>query len=212
MFNDRQDAGQKLAAVLAGCVPKDGLVLGIPKGGIEVGYEVASALRLEFSVLICRKLPFPDNPESGFGAVAEDGSVHLSPRYGSWVSESKARQIIAAQKEEIRRRALLLRGEGPGPVIRNRHVILVDDGIAMGSTMRAAIMCCRNRCAARITVAVPVASRSAVAVIEQEADEVVVLLTPVDFRAVADVYRNWRDVSDEEAVALLMRARHLERP
>lgn len=212
MFNDRKDAGQQLAMALAGRVAEDALVLGIPKGGIEVGYEIASALRLDFSVLICRKLPFPDNPESGFGAIAEDGSTYLSPLAKSWVSETEVRRIISAQKKELKRRASLLRGDFPCPRIENRNIILVDDGIAMGSTMRVAVACCRKKHAERIIVAVPVASQTAVIDIGKEADDVIALLSPLNFRAVADVYRNWYDVSDNEAVELLKNARQNRQP
>jgi len=109
MFDDRKDAGRKLAAALADYKDKDVLVLAIPKGGIEVGYEVAKELSSDFSVLISRKLPYPDNPEAGFGAIAEDGSTYMLEQAALWVAEEAIDEIIKEQKREIERRMAVLR-------------------------------------------------------------------------------------------------------
>jgi len=205
MFDDRKDAGRKLAAALADYKDKDVLVLAIPKGGIEVGYEVAKELSSDFSVLISRKLPYPDNPEAGFGAIAEDGSTYMLEQAALWVAEEAIDEIIKEQKREIERRMAVLRRGLPLPEIEGRTVILVDDGIAMGSTMRASIMLCRNLKAREVIVAVPVTGTRVAGEIGEAADRIIVLKTPPGFRAVAQVYRHWHDVSDAEAIEILDR-------
>ena len=199
MFRDRKDAGIKLAKALAAYRDQNVLVLAIPRGGVEVGCEVARALHADFSLLICRKLPFPFDPESGFGALAEDGSLFINEGAAASVSQTERERIIAEQREEVRRRIETLRGGEPLPPIRGRTVILVDDGIAMGSTMHAAVELCRKRRAAGIVVAVPVAGEQTIRKFSRMADEVVVLESPEFFYAVAQVYERWYDVSDAEA-------------
>jgi predicted phosphoribosyltransferase len=112
---------------------------------VEVAYEVAKSLRADLSILVSRKLPYPHNPEAGFGAVAEDGSVFVFEESKKWLSTEAIQRSMEEQKEEIKRRIIVLRGGSQLPEINGRLVILVDDGIAMGSTMRAGIMLCRNR-------------------------------------------------------------------
>lgn len=212
MFRDREDAGRQLAAALRRYEGTGALVLSIPRGGVEVACQVSALLALELSILVVRKLPFPDNPESGFGAVAEDGTVYLHPSAARDVPSAAAERIIRAQRAEARRRVRVLRGNRPLRDLRGRHVILVDDGIAMGSTMRAAAECCRNLGAQRVTVAAPVASPRALDLLRNTADEVEVLLAPAFFRAVAEVYENWYDVPDEEVIAALEKARRARLP
>lgn len=200
MFKDRKDAGQKLAAALQRYKTENPLVFAIPRGGVELGYEISKALDTDFSLLICRKLPFPHNRESGFGAIAEDGSLYINASAASSVSEQEIEQIIAEQEREIKRRIQTLREGKPLPTIKERTVILVDDGIAMGSTMHAAVDLCRKKEAKKIIVAAPVAGRHSIEQFSELADEVVVLESPVPFYAVAQVYKNWYDVSDEEVL------------
>jgi putative phosphoribosyl transferase len=202
-FQDRADAGRQLARALEQYRDQQVLVLAIPRGGVQVAYWVAHHLRADLSVVISRKLPFPDNPEAGFGAVAEDGSTYLDQEAAGWLPKSTVRSIIRDQEEEIRRRKSVLRGDRPLPLIAGRTVILVDDGIAMGSTMRASISLCRRQRAGRIVVASPVCGAATAQELERLADEVVILTTPAFFRAVAQVYENWYDVSDEEAIGIL---------
>lgn len=202
-FRDRKDAGERLAQVLEKYRGQDVLVLAIPKGGIAVGVEVASRLAAEFSVLVSRKLPFPFEPEAGFGAMAEDGSLVIQPDAGRWLSPGDIERIKSEQEAEIARRVKLLRGGKPLPRMDGRTVILVDDGLAMGSTMKAAVGLCRRQNAGRVVVAVPVAGRRAATDLERSADEVVVLEKPANFMAVAQVYEHWHDVTDAEAVAAL---------
>ncbi len=205
MFKDRKDAGQKLAVVLQTYKEQDPLVFAIPRGGVELGYEISKVLDADFSLLICRKLPFPLNPESGFGAMAEDGSLYINESAAASVSHKEIEQIIAQQSLEIKRRIQTLRGGRPLPSIKGRSVILVDDGIAMGSTMHVAVELCRKEGAKRIIVAVPVAGRQTIEKFSQMADDVIVLESPVNFYAVAQVYENWYDVSDEEVLEFLKR-------
>ncbi|MBP1908455.1 phosphoribosyltransferase [Methanolobus bombayensis] len=202
-FIDRKDAGKKLAHELERYKDKDVLVLAIPRGGVEVGCEVAKYLHSSFSLLVTRKLPFPDNPESGFGAIAEDGSIFVFSNAALWLSQKQIDKIMEEQTEEIHRRIKTLRKGKNLPDIRGRTVILIDDGLAMGSTMRASIALCKNKDAGRIVVAVPVAGGEVVKDIGQMVDEIVVLESPPDFRAVAQVYLNWYDVSDSEVLKIM---------
>jgi putative phosphoribosyl transferase len=211
MFEDRRDAGQQLAQELEAYRDEDAVVLAIPRGGVEVGYEVAKHLNADFSLLIARKVPYPDQPEAGFGAVAEDGSAVILRDAARWVSDETIDAIVEDQRQEIERRIAVLRRGESLPELEDRTVILVDDGIAMGSTMRAAIKCCRHRDAGTIVVAVPVAGREVTEEIAGErdglADEIVVLEQPRHFRAVAQVYEHWYDVPDSEVTAIMERWR-----
>jgi putative phosphoribosyl transferase len=205
MFKNRKEAGEKLALALGKYKGEDVTVIALPKGGIEVAFEVAKYLNAEFSIIIVRKLPFPDNPEAGFGAVAEDGSIYINRQSSWYLSEKEINGIISAQKNEIKRRMLVLRKGKPLPNLADKTVILIDDGIAGGSTVRAAIMLCKKQRVKKIVVAVPVAGRDIAVQISKLADETVVLEMPYDFHAVAQVYENWYDVSDEEALEIMGR-------
>ncbi len=203
MFENRADAGQQLAQALEQYRGAGVLVLAIPRGGVEIGYEVAKHLDADFSLLITRKLPYPHNPEAGFGAIAEDGSTYIFERASGFLTDETVRRIMAEQREEIERRIEVLRAGRPLPDINGRTVILVDDGIAMGSTMRASIEMCQHQDAGRIIVGVPVAGPSVAREIEKLVDELVVLEKPPNFRAVAQIYRNWYDVPDREVLELM---------
>ncbi len=203
MFRDRKDAGEQLARALEHYRDEEVLILAIPRGGVEVGYQVADYLDADFSLLIARKLPYPDQPEAGFGAVVEEGSTMILEDARRWVSQETVDRIIEEQRAEIERRKAVLRQGEPLPDIAGRTVILVDDGIAMGSTMRAAIKLCKHHEADTIVVAVPVASGKVASEIDAKVDEIVVLETPRYFRAVAQVYENWYDVPDSEVMALM---------
>jgi putative phosphoribosyl transferase len=205
MFTDRADAGTKLAKALEFYRNRNALVLGIPRGGAETAYYVAKHLNADFSIVVSRKLPFPDNPEAGFGAITEDGSIFLIEHFRGYLPTRVVRRIIEEQKQEINRRVTAFRGSLPLPAIEGRTVIVVDDGIAMGSTMRAAVMLCRNKSAAYVVVAAPVAAPDTVDAFKKIADDVVILETPEYFQAVAQVYLNWYDLSDEEVLAIMRR-------
>ena len=187
MFEDRKEAGEKLARTLVKYKDKDAYVLAIPKGGVQVGFEIAKFLNAELSILIARKLPLPDEPEAGFGAIVEDGSTFISEYAYKYLPEDTIEKIKQEQIQEINRRINVLREGKPLPDIKDKTVILVDDGLAMGSTMQAAIKLCRNKRAKKIIVAVPVAGVDVAENIGKLADEIAVLEMPVDFYAVAQV-------------------------
>lgn len=206
MFRDRQDAGQKLGRALKAYKNCEGVVLAIPRGGVEVGRYVAECLELPLSIIVVRKLPFPDNPEAGFGAIAEDGSTYFDNRVFKILPSNTVERIVEEQKLEIRRRIKVLREGESLPALKGRTVILVDDGIAMGSTIRAAVMLCKNSRAGRIVAAAPVAGPGTASELAETVDDVVVIEKPAFFRAVAEVYENWYDVSDEEVLRILQEA------
>ncbi len=203
MFKDRTDAGRRLAEALEIYKDQHPLILAIVRGGVQVGYEVAKHLQTDFSILVSRKLPFPDNPEAGFGAITEDGSRYINRDAAAWLSGAVINEITQQQKVELQRRIDVLRGGEPLPVIEGRIVILVDDGIAMGSTMRASIALCKNQKAQRVIVAAPVAGLETAKQIARFADEIVILSCPRNFYAVAQAYEDWYDVGDHEVVDMM---------
>lgn len=203
MFENRKDAGNRLAIALEEYRDENPLILAIPRGGVEIGYRVALFLEAELSMIVVRKLPFPDNPEAGFGAIAEDGSTFIFEDAEYWLEGEEINRIKREQIAEIERRIQVLRGGKPLPEIEGRTVILTDDGLAMGSTMRAAIMLCRKRNAGKIVVASPVAGKDVSVEMEKIADDVVILEIPLLFRAVAESYESWYDVTDEEVLEIM---------
>lgn len=205
LFADRVDAGRRLASALKALVGKDAIVLAIPRGGVVVGYEVASALDLPLDVIIPRKIGAPGNPELAIGAMTEDGTVLLDERLVMHlqVSEDYIQKESETQKLEIQRRLKLYRGDIPYPSLENRDVILVDDGIATGSTMKAALASVRNRRAKTVLIAIPVGPPSTIRELEREADHVVCLHTPESFYAIGQFYQNFTQTQDEEVARLL---------
>lgn len=203
MFNDRRDAAIKLAKALEKYKDKNAVVLGIPRGGAVTAYYVADHLNGEFSLLFSRKLGHPDNPEYAVGAIAEDGTIYLNPHALSEVSQLQIDKAVAEQKKEIQRRINIFRNGEPLPQLKNRIVIVVDDGIATGATILAAIKMCKNQEASKIIIGAPVSSISMVDKLLKEADEVVILETPDYYHAVSQAYYDFPQVSDEEALELL---------
>lgn len=203
MFRDRKDAGRQLAEALDDYCGESALVLAIPRGGVEVGHEVALHLDADFSIIVSRKLPFPDNPEAGFGALAEDGSTYMIPGADLVVPPEVTERVVEEQREVVRRRIRTLRGGRPLPDIQGRTVVLVDDGIAMGSTMIAAVRCCRGLGAGSIVVGAPVGGPRAERKMAEHADAAVIVYVPSDFRAVAQGYYNWHDVTDDEVLRIM---------
>ena len=209
LFADRVEAGKRLAQALKGLVGEDAIVLAIPRGGVVVGYEVARALDLPLDVIIPRKIGAPDNPELTIGATTEDGTVLLDEMLVEQLRVSAAyiQQESEAQKKEIQRRLSLYRGDVPYPSLENRAVILVDDGIATGSTMKAALASVRNRQAKSVTIAIPVGPPTTIRELEEKADHVVCLHTPEAFYAIGQFYENFAQTRDEEVTELLKRIR-----
>ena len=204
MFRDRKDAGIQLAKALEKYKNlQDVLVLAIPRGGVEVGAQIAKYLGSDFDLIMCRKLQYPWTTESGYGALCEDGTLYINENALDGVTQEDILAEIAKQQEEIAHRIKLLRHNRPLKDIHNKIVILVDDGIAMGSTMRAAIAMIQKQYPKKIVVAVPTASPQAVEEFSRLVDEVIALYTPYPFYAVADAYENWYDVSDEEVLHIL---------
>ena len=209
MFKNRIEAGKKLAEVLLPYRGENPLVLAIPRGGVVAGYYVAKRLRCEFSVVICRKLGFPKNPEAAFGAVAEDKSLYLNPRYRSVLNKETIENVMKKEAEEIKRRIKLYRKGEPLPEIRGRAIILVDDGIATGSTLLAALELCRKKGASRIIVAAPVSSEYMKEKLRNLVDEVIILETPHDFNAVSTFYEDFKSIDDAEVIKFVEYAKEI---
>src|SRR3989304_6716893 len=209
LFADRVEAGRLLASALASAISKNAIVLAIPRGGVVVGFEVARALGVPLDVIIPRKIGAPDNPELAIGAMTEDGTVILDESLISYlgVPEGYVKEESNRQKLEIERRLKLYRGEVSYPTLRNRDVIIVDDGIATGSTMKAALASTRKRGAKRVIVAIPVGPPSTIRELEKEADHVVCLHTPESFQAIGQFYEDFAQTTDEEVTSLLKLSR-----
>lgn len=205
IFQDRREAGQQLAEALSRYRDRQPVVLAIPRGGVVVGYEVAKALGAPLDVVIPRKLRAPYNPELAIGAVAHDGSVFLDSPLVSHldVTDEYLREETARQLEEIQRRMQLYRGDRPAPALEGTTAILVDDGIATGSTMVAALRATRAARPAGLVAAIPVAPAEGVAMLRREADDVICLHTPPMFYAVGQFYMDFAQTDDEEVIALL---------
>jgi len=200
---NRQHAGIELAKLLkAKYANTNALVLGIPRGGVPVAYEIARLLNGDLSVVITKKLPHPRQSELAIGAAAEDGSTYLS-NLAQDIDRDRLRTIIQSQLQEIRSRTERFRNGKPLPEMFNRIVILADDGIATGSTLVPAIKLCKSRKAARVVVASPVSGRQYVSDINELADEVVIVERPVLLEAVGQVYSDFHHLTDEEVVTLL---------
>jgi len=205
MFFDRQDAGRKLARALDE-LPRNTLILGIPRGGVIVARATADELQLSLDVLVVRKLGAPHNPELAVGAIGPNGTITLDHdvlRTLSNVTEEYVKGEATEQQHEIQRRLKIYRGDEPFPDVRDRAVVVVDDGIATGSTARAALRWLRGQGAGPVTLAVPVAPPAAVNEFKDEADRIVILASPQRFLAVGQWYDNFDQVSDEEVVAAL---------
>jgi predicted phosphoribosyltransferase len=205
-FVDRVDAGKRLASVLKNFSGKKGIVLAIPRGGVVVGYMIAKTLNLPLDIIIPRKIGAPDNPELAIGAVAEDGTAILDQNLIKYLGVSREYVIeeTESQKKEIRRRLKLYKQDASYPNLKGLDVIVVDDGIATGSTMKAALASVKNRGASSITVAVPVGPPSTIEELEKMADRVVCLYTPEFFQAIGEFYKDFSQTSDEEVIGLLL--------
>jgi predicted phosphoribosyltransferase len=209
LFVDRADGGRQLAQALrrhAGL--QDAIVLALPRGGVPVGYEVAHRLDLPLDVFLVRKLGVPGHEELAMGAIASGDVLVLNPEVvmSLRISAQVIDAVAARERPELERRDREYRDARPAPDLHGRTVILVDDGLATGSTMRAAVASVRRQGAGRIVVAVPVASPEACAEFRLEVDEFVCLLTPEWFAAVGEWYQDFSQTTDEEVRELLARA------
>lgn len=205
-FGDRREAGRSLAALLTGYARRsDALVLALPRGGVPVGYEVARALEVPLDIFVVRKVGVPHHRELAMGAIASGGSYTVNRDVLSALAISSAEFFAALQQEfeELRRRESLYREGRPSPELREKTVILVDDGVATGSSMRVAIEAIRAQKPAKIVVAVPVAPREACEELRRVADEVVCASMPDTFIAVGAHYRDFGQVDDLAVAGLL---------
>jgi putative phosphoribosyl transferase len=207
IFRDRVEAGRRLAQELASLEGQDVVVLGIPRGGVEVGAEVARANGWPLDTVIPRKVRAPGNPELGLGAIAPGVRV-LDERMirTLGVSDEYLEREIAEEEEEIRRRADAYRGGRPPVPLEGKVAVVVDDGVATGGTAVAALRWARDQEASRVILAIPVAPAAAVGKLAREADEIVALETPEPFFAVGQWYVDFPQTSDEEVVARLQEA------
>lgn len=206
VYNDRIEAGKRLAKNLHAFHGADALVMAIPMGGIPVAATVAHRLDLDWGVIVSRKLPIPWNPEAGFGAVAADGTVVLNQEMvrGLRLSHAQIDEVAEQVRAEVTRRQDVLARERPPLKVSGRTVVVVDDGLASGYTMLAAINSLRRQSAEKVIAAAPVASRSAAALVEEAADECIFdIVSPSVPFAVADFYVEWHDLSNGDAVGFL---------
>lgn len=210
IHENRREAGRKLAERLEHYRGKDNvLVLALPRGGVPVGFEIALALGCPLDILLIRKVGCPDNPELAAGAISESGARILNRDIVSalGISESYLEEEIARQQEEIARRAARYRQGGGHLPREGKTVILVDDGVATGATMKTAIATLKEEKLGRLVVALPVAPPDTAGEIRRSVDEWLCLETPVPFGAVGRFYRDFSQTGDEEVVDLLRRAR-----
>ena len=210
VYRDRADAGVALAGLLGRYAGRDDvLVLGLPRGGVPVAYQVARALSAPLDVFLVRKLGVPGREELAMGAIAS-GGVRVVNRQlidALGIPGAMVQRTVEAEALELERRERAYREDRPAPQVAGKVVLLVDDGLATGSTMRAAIAAVRRLDPARLVVAVPTAPAATCQELREEADEVVCASTPPRFRAVGLSYREFPQVSDEEVRQLLRRAR-----
>ncbi|HEY8339238.1 MAG TPA: phosphoribosyltransferase family protein [Egibacteraceae bacterium] len=212
VFEDRQDAGRQLARALASdpdiASADRVVVLGIPRGGLPVGAEVARALGAEFDVSVVRKLRAPQNPELGYGAVGPDGRVQLDEQLVArlGLTEEQVEAEIADRRAAVERRLAMFREVIPPVDLTGATVIVVDDGIATGGTARQACAFARAAGAARVILAVPVAPPGAAEELADAADRVLVLSQPAEFLAVGQAYRDFSQLTDEAALAAVRSA------
>lgn len=204
-FRDRHDAGRRLAQALEPLRAANPIVLGLPRGGVPVAAEVARALGAPLDVVLVRKLGVPAQPELGFGAIGEDGVLVVRDEIlrMARVSDEQMARVTEAERAELDRRALRFRGGRDPLPIAGRAVIVVDDGLATGSTARAALQVVRARGATPVILAVPVAPPETIERLGGEADQVVVLTAPASFSAVGQFYDDFTQTTDDEVIALL---------
>jgi predicted phosphoribosyltransferase len=206
IFKDRQQAGEKLAAALTKYRAKKPLILGIPRGGIIVAYEIAKALNAPLDIIVARKLASPSQPEYAIGAIAPGGIKILNSEAVQYFGLDKhdLDEIITQEKQELERRMQIYRAGKKALNVKNKTVIIVDDGLATGLTAKAAVRSVKALGAREVILAVPVAAADTAADICQEVDELICLSTPSYFGAVGQFYKNFPQTTDEEVSDILI--------
>ena len=210
IFKDRQEAGQKLALKLEKFKNRpDVIILGLPRGGVVTAFEIAKALDLPLDLVVPRKIGAPSNPEFGVGAITEDGEgIFNEDVISSYaISQEYIDKEVEKEKKEAQRRLKTYRGSRPSLKLQGKTAVLVDDGIATGLTVRAAIRSAKAKGAKKVIVAVPVTARDSLKMIENEADEVIYLSAPLFFGAVGSFYEVFAQTEDEEVIRLLKKAK-----
>jgi putative phosphoribosyl transferase len=208
-FVDRHDAGRVLASRLARYAGRDDvLVLGLPRGGVPVAYEVAQALGAPMDLFLVRKLGTPGHRELAMGAIASGGIRVLNDEVVRWyrIPELEIERVVGEEEQELDRRERAYRDGRPAPNLENRIVILIDDGLATGSTMRASAQAVRQRHPSRVVVAVPVGARDTCAELANVADEVICARMPEPFSAVGQWYLDFAQTDDDEVRRLLQQS------
>jgi putative phosphoribosyl transferase len=207
-FIDRADAGRRLAAMLLPYRGEQPLVLALPRGGVPVAYEIAHALAAPLDILVVRKLGVPGQRELAMGAIATGGVCVLDTEIiqALGITPRQIDEVRAEESIELERRQRALRGDRPPPEVRDRTIILVDDGLATGSTARAALRALRQEQPRRLVLAAPVCARESAQALHTDADAIVCALTPENFFAVGAWYEHFGQTSDQEVLDLLQRA------
>ncbi|HEY4687207.1 MAG TPA: phosphoribosyltransferase family protein [Candidatus Subteraquimicrobiales bacterium] len=207
MFLDREDAGQKLALEIEKSLKgAEVMLFAIPNGGVAVALPVFKRLKVPFDLVIPRKIPIPTNTEAGFGAVGPDGTIVLNDALAKslQLTAQEIDDLARVVTTEIKRRDTSYRQTRPYPDLSGKHAVLIDDGLASGYTMIAAIRFLRTRNPEKIVVAVPVTSDQAAKLVEKEADQFIALHRDyLPLFAVASFYKHWKDLTDEEVISLL---------
>lgn len=208
-FEDRVEAGKRLAEVLADTVDGNAIILAIPRGGVVIGFEIARALDLPLDIIVPRKIGAPENPELAIGAMTQDGTIILDDKLVKYlgVSEDYIKSESERQKLEIERRLRLYRGDTNQASLKDREVIIVDDGIATGSTMKAALASVLKSGAKKVIVAIPVGPPSTIAELEKQGAQVVCPYTPEPFYAIGEFYGDFAQTDDSEVIELLKQTR-----
>jgi len=215
IFENRVDAGRQLSKPLQGFGnQQDVVVLGIPRGGVVVAFEIASVIHAPLDIFLSRKLGVPGHEELAFGAVADGDGRYLDQEVirTANITPQQIERVTAKARETLAERAALYRGKWPPLQIASRTIILADDGIATGASVHAAIHALRQMKPAKLVLAVPVAPRSTCAWLRELVDKLVCLYEPVDFYAVGQFYRDFSQVTDGEVVELLRKAGRVSEP
>jgi len=200
MFRDRKDGGEQLANALEQYRDQNVLVLGIPRGGVETAFYVATHLHADFSFVVTRKLGYPFHQEAAFGALAEDGSYFIFKEANLTLSPEVIQSVVEKEQQEITRRVNVLRKGEPLPSMKGRTIVLVDDGIATGATLFATIDLCKKQNPKKIIVAAPVAGNRMEKMLQEKVDDVVILYTPPFFSAVSQAYHAFDNLTDKEVL------------